>query len=152
MRISARLLKWIMTLWPPFLGAGIYVKHIAPDFREAQVGLRLGLGNRNYVGVHFGGSLYAMTDPFYMLLLMHRLGRDYIVWDQAGSIEYLKPGRGRVSAHFQISDDDLAVIQAATAHGEKHCPQFSVNVTDQSGEVVARVHKTLYVRKKRAAH
>jgi hypothetical protein len=68
-----------MNLWPPFRGAGVRVRHIAPDWREAHVELKFGLLNRNYVGTHFGGSLYAMTDPFYMLMLIHLLGPDYVV-------------------------------------------------------------------------
>ncbi|EXE18898.1 translation elongation factor P domain protein [Acinetobacter baumannii 1440750] len=36
--------------------------------------------NQNLVGTHFGGSLYSMVDPFYMLILMHHLGSKYIVW------------------------------------------------------------------------
>ena len=56
MKISARLLRHIMNLWPPFLGAGIRVTHLANDFKTAEVVLRLGFTNRNYVGVHFGGE------------------------------------------------------------------------------------------------
>ncbi len=149
MKISARLLRHIMNLWPPFLGAGIRVTRLADDFKTAEVVLRLGLTNRNYVGVHFGGSLYAMTDPFYMLLLIHNLGRDYIVWDQAGSIEYLKPGTGRVTAYFSLDDDCLNDIRQATANGEKHLPELTVEVKNEGGETVARVKKTLYVRKKK---
>jgi hypothetical protein len=80
--------------------------------------------NRNYVGVHFGGSLFAMTDPFWMLLTMHALGNDYIVWDQAGAIDFVKPGRGTVHARFQLDDAVLAQLRAATAHGGKHLHWF----------------------------
>jgi hypothetical protein len=68
-----------MNLWPPFLFSGVHVAEIAPDWRYARVELRLRPWNRNYVGTHFGGNLFAMTDPFWMLLLMHCLGRDYYV-------------------------------------------------------------------------
>ena len=66
--MNHRLAKTVFNLWPPFWGAGIRVSRIAPDWKQVEVRLRLGLANRNYVGVHFGGSLYAMTDPFYMLM------------------------------------------------------------------------------------
>ena len=145
---SARTLKRLINLWPPFLGAGIRVLHISDDFRQAEVMLKLGLSNRNYVGVHFGGSLYAMTDPFYMLLLMRCLGKDYVVWDKAGHIEYVQPGRGRVYARFAIDDATLAAVRAATAAGDKHLPELAVDVVDEQGAVVARVRKTLYVRRK----
>ncbi|HQU90597.1 MAG TPA: DUF4442 domain-containing protein, partial [Denitromonas sp.] len=82
-RLGPGLLKWGINLWPPFLGAGIRVQHIAADFSEITVALKMGLLNRNYVGTHFGGSLFSMTDPFFMLMMMHRLGKGYIVWDRS---------------------------------------------------------------------
>src|SRR6185503_9618316 len=81
MRFTARQLRNGMKWWPPFLGAGIRVKRFSDDFREVVVELKLGRLNRNAVGTHFGGSLYAMTDPFYMIMLLHNLGGDYLVWD-----------------------------------------------------------------------
>ena len=90
------MLRKGMRWWPPFLGAGIRVRSLADDYREAVVELRFGRLNRNYVGTHFGGSLYSMTDPFFAIMLMHNLGGEYLVWDKSGSIEYVAPGRGTV--------------------------------------------------------
>lgn len=149
MKLSPRVLKTLINLWPPFLGAGIKVGHIAPDWQQVDVRLRLGLTNRNYVGVHFGGSLYAMTDPFFMLMLMQSLGPDYVVWDKAGSIEYHKPGKGVVHARFNLDHQQIADIRRHTATGEKHLPQLKVDIRDSAGDVVATVHKTLYVRRKK---
>lgn len=150
LRIAPGLLRRGMNLWPPFIGAGIKVLHIAPDYMEAKVQLRLGVLNRNYFGTHFGGSLFAMTDPFFALMMVHNLGRDYIVWDKASHIEYLKPARGTVSAHFHLTPADIEAARAATAQGERYEPTFGVDVTDRHGEVVCRVDKTLYIRRKRA--
>jgi acyl-coenzyme A thioesterase PaaI-like protein len=143
------MLRWGLNIWPPFIGAGIRVRSIADDWREAVVEMRLGRLNRNYVGTHFGGSLFAMSDPFFMLLLMHRLGERYLVWDKAGSIEYVAPGRGTVRAHFFMPAERVAEIEAAAAGGDKVLPQFAADVVHPlDGSVVARVHKTLYVRLK----
>jgi acyl-coenzyme A thioesterase PaaI-like protein len=148
MKMNARLLRRGMKYWPPFLGAGISVKSIADDFRGVQVELRLGRLNRNYVGTHFGGSLYAMTDPFFMIMLLHNLGDDYVVWDKEGRIEYVAPGRGTVTAHFHLSERRIAEIRAEAAGGGKIFPEFEVNVKDEAGAIVARVRKILYVRLK----
>ena len=148
MKMSARMLRRGMQYWPPFLGAGIRVKSMADDFRDAVVELKLGRLNRNYVGTHFGGSLYAMTDPFFMIMLLHNLGDDYLVWDKSGSIEYLAPGRGTVQAHFHLSEKRIADIRAEAAGGAKVLPEFEVYVKDQTGGIVARVRKILYVRLK----
>jgi len=146
--MKPRQLRWGMNLWPPFLGAGIRVRHIAQDWSEVRVELRQGLLNRNYVGTHYGGSLFSMTDPFYALMLMHLLGERYLVWDQAASIEFLAPGRGTVSALFRLTNEEVEALRAQAASGEKVLPAFDVEVRDARGALVARVHKTLYVRLK----
>jgi hypothetical protein len=104
--------------------------------------------NRNYVGTHFGGSLYSMADPFYMVMLIHVLGPDYIIWDQAAAIEFFKPGTGTMRATFCLTKADLEAIYAHTAGGRKYLPEFSVDIVDTKGEPVARVKKTLYIRRK----
>ena len=146
--MSPRLLRWGMNLWPPFRGAGIRVRHIAPDWSEARVELREGWLNRNFVGTHYGGSLYSMTDPFYALMLMHRLGAQYLVWDQAATIEFISPGRGKVSARFLLEEGTLEEIKRQAAGGQKALPQFDVEIKDEAGQLVARVRKTVYVRLK----
>ncbi|HET6604551.1 MAG TPA: DUF4442 domain-containing protein, partial [Xanthomonadaceae bacterium] len=100
--MTPRRLRLLMNLWPPFLFAGIRVLAIGADWRSARVRLRRRWYNANYVGTHFGGSLFAMTDPFRMIPVLRCLGPDYIVWDQSGSIEFVKPGRGTVHAVFEL--------------------------------------------------
>jgi acyl-coenzyme A thioesterase PaaI-like protein len=147
-KYSARTLVRGMHLWPPFLGAGIRLRRMSEDFRQAEVELRLGRLNRNAVGTQFGGSLFAMTDPFYAIMLMRNLGREYLVWDKAASIEYLAPGRGTVRACFELTEERLAAIRAQAAGGEKVLPEFDTDIVDAKGEIVARVHRTVYVRLK----
>jgi acyl-coenzyme A thioesterase PaaI-like protein len=147
-KLSAGTLRLLMNLWPPFIGAGIHVERLSPDYTEAVVRMRLGLLNRNYMGTHFGGSLYAMTDPFFALLVMHQLGRGYVVWDKASSIDYKLPGRGTVRARFRVTPEQVEAIRQATAGGDKHEPVFTVDVVNRKGEVVATVEKTVYVRRK----
>jgi len=136
-------MKW----WPPFLGAGIRVPRISADFREAVVELKLGRLNRNAVGTHFGGSLYAMTDPFLMIMLLKNLGGEYLVWDKSGSIEYVAPGRGVVRAQFLLTEERIAEIKAQAAGGDKVLPEFQIEVRHANdNSLVALVRKTLYVR------
>ena len=73
---KVRFLRWLLNFYPPYLGAGVKVRYISSDFREVRVSMGLKWYNRNYVRTQFGGSLYSMTDPFYMLMLMENLGRD----------------------------------------------------------------------------
>jgi Domain of unknown function (DUF4442) len=146
-RKSHALRRWI-NLWPPFLGAGIRITHIASDMKAVDVEMKLRFWNANYVGTHFGGSLFAMTDAFYMLMLMANLGRDYVVWDKAATIRYRKPGRGTVRVEFRLFDNQIDDIREQLKTLPKYEPAFSVEVKDEAGVVIAEVEKLLHVRKK----
>lgn len=140
--------KWLIRLinfYPPYLGAGIRVRGGA-DLRRFEVSMRLSILNRNYVKTHFGGSLYSMCDPFFMLILIQALGKDFIVWDKAASIRFRRPGLGRVRAVFEISDERIDEIRRDALALGKVEPVFQVEVVDEAGEVVAEVEKLLYVR------
>ena len=89
-----------------------------------------------------------MCDPFFMLILLEHMGHDYIVWDKAASIQFLKPGRGTVTATFHLSPEQIAEMRAQADRVGKIEPLFSVDVIDEQGEVVAKVEKRLYIRKK----
>lgn len=148
-RVTPDRLRRFLNWWPPYLGAGIRVEHIAPDWSSATVALTLRWYNRNIRGTHFGGSIYAMADPFFALLVMHRLGRAYNVWDKAASIDFIAPGRGRIFARYEVTEQDIAQIVAMTADGDKHLHIFRADVLDAEGIVVARVEKIVYVRRRR---
>ncbi|MGB9072255.1 MAG: DUF4442 domain-containing protein [Terriglobales bacterium] len=150
-RALKRHMRWMMNLWPPFLGAGIRVKRLQPDWKAIDVEMKLRFWNANYVGTHFGGSLYSMTDPFYMLMLIENLGRDYIVWDKSASIRFRKPGKGKMQAAFRLSGEEIEGIRQALETQEKFESTFVVEVKDETGDVIAEVQKVLYVRKKRSA-
>ncbi len=146
---SPRLFRLALTWFGPFWGTGIRVAEVTPGFGRITIEMRSRWYNRNAFGTHFGGSLYAMCDPFYCLALVAKLGPKYVVWDQAARIEFVRPGRGTVRAVFEWSDTQIQEIMASAASGQKVLPERELEVTDESGNVVARVHKTLYVRLKR---
>lgn len=138
----------LMKYWPPYLGAGVSVDYISPELDQIDVSMKMRFWNKNYVKTHFGGSLYSMTDPFYMLMLMERLGRDYIVWDKAATINFKKPGKGKVYAKFHLSEEQVNQIKFDVAEKKKVYPVFEVEVKDERGDVVCLVTKTLYVKLK----
>ena len=148
MKTTPKLLKRLLNIYPPYLGAGVKVTTISQDWRELQVTMPLRWYNRNFVGTHFGGSLYSMIDPHLMLLLMQLLGKEYLVWDKAAEIEFIKPGRKRVTSVIKISDEALEDIKRSTESGEKHFANFVIEIKDTDDVLVARVKKTIYVRKK----
>ncbi len=147
-RVPSWLVKELGNLWSPYLGAGIKVERVSENYRYLKVSLKKRWYNLNYVGTHFGGSIYAMVDPFYMLMLMQNLGREYIVWDRAAVINFIKPGRSDLFAEFLIDDDLIEEIRAETALGDKFVFDLPVQVFDEEGQLIADIEKTLYVRKK----
>lgn len=141
-------LRHVFNFWPPFLFAGIHVTRMSADWREARVELRMRPWTKNYVGTHFGGSLFSMTDPFWMILVKECLGSDYIVWDKAAEIEFVKPGKGTVHANFKVEDSVLDEIRSATGNGNKYLYWLPVEIIDRQGDVVAKIRKQIYVRRK----
>lgn len=141
-----RALGW----YPPYLGAGVQVTHVGDDLLSITVEMRLRPWNRNYVGTQFGGSLYSMCDPFFMLMVLQALGPGYIVWDKSGSIDFLKPGRGKVRSTLTVPPERLDAIRAEVAEKGKALPVFDAVIFGEGGEEVARVKKVLHVRKKAA--
>ncbi len=142
-----KLLAPLMGLYPPYLGAGIRVGR-TQDGRGYQVRMPLTWYNRNIVGTHFGGSLYAMVDPFFMAILMERLGPDHVIWDKAAEIRFRRPGRGTVTATFDLDDATVAAILAEAAGGEAVERWFDVAVRGPDGDVVATARKLVHVRRK----
>jgi acyl-coenzyme A thioesterase PaaI-like protein len=146
--MTPRSFKFLLNLYPPYWGTGITVESVSRDFREVSVQMKMRFYNRNYVKTHFGGSLYAMTDPFFMLMLIHILGKEFVVWDKSAHIDFIKPSQGTVTARFLIEEEQIEDIIKNTSNGQKYLPEFSVDIEDEAGEKVARVVKTLYIRKR----
>ncbi len=147
-KLWKRHLRRLINLWLPFLGAGIRVTRLEADWKAIDVEMKLRFWNTNFVGTHYGGSLYSMTDPFYMLMLIENLGPEYIVWDKAANIRFRKPGKGRVTAAFRLSEEQVEDIRRQLETEEKVQPTFKVEVRDEANVVVAEVEKVLHVRKK----
>jgi len=148
LKLSPNVFRWLMNCWPPFWGTRIHIESISPDWKRLRIRMKLGLRNKNYVGSHFGGGMFAMVDPFLLLPLMNILGPGYLVWDKAAAIEFLKPGRTTVYANIDITDAMLADILAKTAGGEKYEPSYQIEILDTAQQLIARVTKTMYIRKK----
>jgi hypothetical protein len=150
MRLLKRHPKKLFNLWPPLLGAGIRVTRVQADWKEVDVEMRLRWWNANYVGTHYGGSLYSITDPFFMVMLIRILGPDYIVWDKTASIRFRRPGRSTVYAKFRVSDEQVNEIREALKTEEKMEREFAIEVKDAEGTVIAEVKKLLHFRRNAA--
>lgn len=143
--------RLLLNLYPPFRGAGIWVRRISPAWDAIDVDLKERWWNRNAVGTHYGGSLYSMCDPFYMLILMRQLGAGYLVWDKSARVRFIKPGRGTVRARFAVTPEQVEQVRVAADADGKAEIELGVDVVDDAGDVVAHVDKLLQVRRKGTA-
>ena len=143
-----RVLRWIW-LWPPYFGAGITVDAFNADITSITVRMKMRFWNKNYVGTHFGGSLYSMCDPWFMFILLEHLGQECVVWDKGAEIDFIAPGVGTMFATFSIEHETIASLREKVQDNQKHFPVFTAQIVDTQGAVIANVTKRLYVRKKR---
>jgi acyl-coenzyme A thioesterase PaaI-like protein len=146
---KSRKLRRRINFYPPYLGASVRVTHVAEDFRRVEVEMPLRFYNRNYVGTHFGGSLYSMADPFYMLMLINILGPEYIVWDKAANIRFKKPGKGVMKAIFEQTEEKIPEIRADAETQSQLEQLLHVLDKDEEGDIVAEIDKLLYIKKKK---
>jgi acyl-coenzyme A thioesterase PaaI-like protein len=143
--LRTRAYRLAFNFWPCYRGTGARVTYLAADWREARVRLPLSLRTRNYVGTIFGGSLYAAVDPFYMLMLIHCLGPEYIVWDKAASIRFRRPGRTLLTATFRLEDAELQAIRDLLQTQPKVDRSYTIELVDHDGLVYAVVEKVVHI-------
>ena len=144
--LTPYLLKLRINTYAPYIGAGIKIEHINLDQGLCVVNMGLNSLNKNIVGTQFGGSLYSMVDPFYMLMLMHQLGSSYVVWDKSSHIEFIAPGLSKVTARMKIPSAEIITIQELAKEGKPVFRKYKVDIVDEQQKVIATVTKTLYIR------
>ena len=147
--LRSTLRRWAFNLFPAYRRTGGRITYLADDWREVRVQLPLKWTTRNYVGTIFGGSMYAAVDPIYMIMLIHLLGDDYVVWDKAATIRFRRPGRSTLHATFRLDAAELEAIRTALEQQRSTDRRYHVALVDEEGTVCAEVEKTLYVRKKK---
>lgn len=143
---SSRRARWLFNFFPAYRGTGARVEYIAADWMEVRIRVPLSWRTRNYVGTIFGGSLYASIDPFYMLMLIKLLGRDFIVWDKAATIRFRQPGRTTLRATFLLSPAVVDDIREQAMRLGRIDRDFEIALADEAGTVHATFTKTIHVR------
>ena len=144
----AQFYRFGLNLWPCIRGGGGKVISISDDFTQLIVQLNLGLRTRNLVGTIYGGSMYASTDPMYMLMLLEILGPNYVVWDKGCTIRFKKSATGLIEAKFEITPPMLADIFENVEKAGEYSFTWKVDYRDKSNQVYCEFEKVLYVAKK----
>jgi hypothetical protein len=146
--IANKLRCWAFNRFPCYRGTGGRLRYVAPDWSEVRIDLPLSRRTRNYVGTIFGGSLYGSVDPIYMIMLIHRLGPEFIVWDKAATIQFKKPGKETLRARFVVADEELSAIRKILETQRSVDRVYTVDLADAAGTVCATIEKVIYIRRK----
>jgi acyl-coenzyme A thioesterase PaaI-like protein len=146
--VPHRLYWHIFNVWPAIVGAGGRVTRVSEDWTEIDVRLPLSWRTRNYVGTIFGGSIYAATDPYVMLMLMKQLGDSYVVWDKGARIAFKRPGSETLFAHFRLPAETTAELKARVDESDKIEWVYSLDLKDSAGRVCATIDKRLYIARR----
>lgn len=143
-------MRRLMNLWPPLAFAGVRILEWDEDYTRVLVrSARPGRLNGNMFGTQYGGTLFTMTDPFFAILMLEQLGREYNVWDRRAEIEFVSPGRTAVTAEIAVSAAEANAVRQEAANGERVLRWFTCEIVDASGGVVAVVRKQLHITRKR---
>lgn len=142
-------LHWRMyNVWPSLRGTGGRVTHATKDWTELDVKIPLNWRTRNYRETIFGGSLYAAIDPYVMMMLIHQLGDDYIVWDKSARISFKRPGTETLYAKFRLPLDLVAGLKAQVDENNKLDYKYSLDLKDENGAVYATVDKLVFIARR----
>lgn len=66
-----------------------------------------------------------------------------------GEIEFVKPGRGVLTAEFRVSKEHAAELRRRAQGGAKVLEWFETVITDRDGDIVAKVRREVYIREKK---
>jgi len=139
-----RLMNW----YPMYFGTGGKILFWASDWSEVHLRLRVNLWTRNYVGTIFGGSLFAASDPFYMVMLIRMLGEKYVVWDKAAHIRFKKPAKTAVYALLKVTPEDRESIVHQVKESGHATKTFVIRWIDKDGVVHAEIERQCYIADK----
>jgi acyl-coenzyme A thioesterase PaaI-like protein len=134
----------LINFWPCIWCTGGWITFVSGDFQELHVRLKLGIRTRNRVGTVYGGSIYSSVDPYFMLMFMQILGKEYIVWDKGASIKFVRPITDPVKCRFLITDELVETVKAQVATNGQYIFDLPLQYEDDNGKVYATFIKTVY--------
>lgn len=145
---TAAIFKYGFNLSPMYRRTTARVIHITDDMKKVRIKIPLSYKNKNYVGAIFGGSMFAATDPIYMIQLMQILGETYVVWDKAATINYKRPAKENLFCDFKFTDEEIEHIKKQVQETHEITIEKTTYLQNGDGQIFAEVIKTLYIAKK----
>lgn len=146
---ATKIDRYKFNFFPAYRGSGGRIVYISDDYHEIHIKLPLNWRTKNYVGTIFGGSMFAATDPIYMVMLLKILGKDYVVWDKSTNIRFKRPGKTTLFAKFLITPAEVSEIKAQLEEIKSLDKIYKIELKDAKGKIHAIIEKTLYLSKQR---
>lgn len=143
-----RLFKLFFNLSPMYRRTTGRVTKVEPDFSSVEIRVPISYKNKNYVGTIFGGSLFAATDPIYMVQLIQILGKDYVVWDKSSMVKFKRPASSDAYAVFAFTDDEINQLKADISEKKEVDLVKPVLLTSKDGKLFCEIEKVIYVADK----
>lgn len=143
--------KWMMNLYPPLLINRISVKRISSDYKQVEVRVKRSLLNRNLQKTIFGGTIFSAADPFHALMywqIFKMRGVHCEAWLKRAEIQYLKPANSNLHLLFEISDDDIELVNSQLKEKGKAEMVHETAILNIKNETVAFVRSTISLKKK----
>ena len=140
--------RFFVNVMPCIWGGGGRVIFTAEDYTRLTVRLKLRWRTRNIMGTIYGGSMYASTDPFYMLMLMEILGKNYVVWDKGCTIRFKRPAKETIYAHFNITPEMLTQVREQVEKDGETTVTWPLAYQNEAGVVFVEFDKVVYIAKK----
>jgi hypothetical protein len=140
--------RTLMNWYPMYFGTGGKILFWSDDSKEVHLRLKLSLWTYNYVGTIFGGSMFAASDPFYMIMLMNNLGKDYVVWDKSAQIRFRKPAKQTLYAKYTLDTPLLDSIRQEIAEKQEIDKIFRIQWVDKNGVVYSEIERACYIANK----
>ena len=138
----------LASLYPPLLGSGIRIRRIAPDWTSGELTMRVAPWTANTNGTAFGGALFAATDVLYGALLSGQLGGGYQVWTKSATIDFHRPGRGRLTCQVEVPATETDMIREQLTEQRSTSVVHTARIADSRGDVVVEARHTMFVRRR----
>lgn len=145
---ETRIARFFFNFFPAVRRTSMRIIYIAKDWRHVKIKLPFNWKTKNYHRTMFGGSMFAATDPVYLVMLTKILGPEYIVWDKAACIRYKKPAKTTLYADFKLNQLETNKILEILSQQEKVDRLYQIDLIDKQATVYATVEKTLHIRKR----
>ena len=148
--LKSKSFRWGMNVYPMFFATGGKILFWSEDWKECLVRVKLNIWTRNYVNTIFGGSLFSATDPFYMIMWMHVLGKkNYVSWDKSASIRFKKPSKVPLYAHFLITDEQVLEVKSQIEAKGETTIKMPIVWKDKEQKVYCELEREIYLADKK---